>query len=215
MQSAAVERRTWRDRYNAIIERHEVAWEPTFAALAVMYVVIGFTGDDAAADVQPYYFALDALITVIFAVEFTTRIAASYDRRAYMKGHWVDLLALIPVGAIRGLRIARLLRLLRLVRAFAGVNRALGHKGLVWLLVAWITVMLLMPRGCTSPRTASTRRSRARSTRCGGASPTMTTVGYGDVFPTTAEGRIAAAVLMIFGIGLYSIITATVTSFLI
>ena len=43
----------------------------------------------------------------------------------------------------------------------------------------------------------------------------MTTVGYGDVFPTTGEGRIVAAVLMILGIGLYSIITATVTSFLI
>jgi len=44
---------------------------------------------------------------------------------------------------------------------------------------------------------------------------TMTTVGYGDVFPVTEEGRIAAAVLMILGIGLYSAITATVTSFLI
>jgi voltage-gated potassium channel len=44
---------------------------------------------------------------------------------------------------------------------------------------------------------------------------TMTTVGYGDVIPVTSEGRIAAAVLMILGIGLYSAITATVTSFLI
>ncbi len=44
---------------------------------------------------------------------------------------------------------------------------------------------------------------------------TMTTVGYGDVIPVTAEGRIAAGILMIVGIGLYSAITATVTSFLI
>jgi voltage-gated potassium channel len=43
----------------------------------------------------------------------------------------------------------------------------------------------------------------------------MTTVGYGDVYPVTAEGRLAAAVLMVLGIGLYSMITATVTSFLI
>ncbi len=44
---------------------------------------------------------------------------------------------------------------------------------------------------------------------------TMTTVGYGDIYPVTAEGRIAASILMILGIGLYSAITATVTSFLI
>jgi voltage-gated potassium channel len=31
---------------------------------------------------------------------------------------------------------------------------------------------------------------------------TMTTVGYGDVFPVTAEGRLSAAVLMVLGIGL-------------
>ena len=43
----------------------------------------------------------------------------------------------------------------------------------------------------------------------------MTTVGYGDVYPTTAEGRLSAAALMILGIGLYSAITATLTSFLI
>ena len=47
------------------------------------------------------------------------------------------------------------------------------------------------------------------------AAQTVTTVGYGDVIPTTTEGRIAAGILMILGIGLYSAITATVTSYLI
>lgn len=43
----------------------------------------------------------------------------------------------------------------------------------------------------------------------------MTTVGYGDVTPVTPEGRIAATVLMVLGIGLFSAVTATVTSFLL
>ena len=44
---------------------------------------------------------------------------------------------------------------------------------------------------------------------------TLTTVGYGDIIPMTPEGRIAAIVLMVLGIGLFSAITAVVTSALI
>lgn len=44
---------------------------------------------------------------------------------------------------------------------------------------------------------------------------TLTTVGYGDVYPVTPEGRIAASILMLLGIGLFSAITATVTSFML
>ena len=44
---------------------------------------------------------------------------------------------------------------------------------------------------------------------------TLTTVGYGDVLPTTPEGKAAAMVLMVLGISLYSAITATITSVLI
>jgi voltage-gated potassium channel len=41
---------------------------------------------------------------------------------------------------------------------------------------------------------------------------TITTVGYGDVSPATAEGRLAAGVLMILGIAFFSFLTATFTS---
>jgi len=43
---------------------------------------------------------------------------------------------------------------------------------------------------------------------------TLTTVGYGDVYPVTTEGRIAAMALMLLGIGLFGAITATITSYL-
>jgi voltage-gated potassium channel len=44
---------------------------------------------------------------------------------------------------------------------------------------------------------------------------TLSTVGYGDVYPITPEGKVAAMVLMLLGIGLFSAITATATSYLI
>jgi voltage-gated potassium channel len=44
---------------------------------------------------------------------------------------------------------------------------------------------------------------------------TMTTVGYGDVVPVTFPGRVAAAILMLLGIALFGVITATVTGLLV
>ncbi len=43
---------------------------------------------------------------------------------------------------------------------------------------------------------------------------TVTTVGYGDITPITPEGRLVAVVLMLTGIGVIGVFTATVASLL-
>ena len=104
-----------RDWYNAFVARHEVAWELTMAVLAVVYVVVGFAGDDANGDMAVRLGVVEAAITVVFVLEFASRFAASWDRVGYLRGHWIDLVALVPT--VREIRILRLLRFLRLVRA--------------------------------------------------------------------------------------------------
>lgn len=204
------------ERYRELVRRHEIAWELAFAALAVVFVMVGFApvADETSVEV------LEWVITAIFAVEFGSRLWAAPDRLAYVRGHWIDLVALIP--PVRWLRPIRLLRLLRLIRAFAGVGRALSgverlarHSGLVWLLVAWTAVMVVTSIGLyVAENGVNTAVDDPLDALWWGIT-TMTTVGYGDVYPVTAEGRIAAAVLMVLGIGLYSAITATLASFLI
>src|SRR4051794_34854020 len=88
-----------RDRYLEFIQRHEVAWELTFAALAIVFVIVGF------ADQSPAVDTLEWGLTAIFATEFATRLAASYDRRRYIRGHWIDALALVPTA--RSVRVVR------------------------------------------------------------------------------------------------------------
>jgi voltage-gated potassium channel len=209
-----------RDRFLTFVGRHDIAWELTMAAFAVAFVVVGFAADDADARARPALDAAELALTLIFVAEFGSRFLASYDRRAYLRGHWIDLVALIPAG--RGLRIFRLLRLLRLIRAFAGVGRALthvdrlaNHKGLVWLVVGWGAVMLLSATGLYIAENGVNEAVDNPLDALWWGLTTMTTVGYGDIYPKTEEGRLAAAVLMILGIGLYSAITATITSFLI
>lgn len=209
-----------RDRYNAFIARHEIAWELTFAILAIVFVVVGFASDTAPPERRGLFEALDLALTVVFLLEFSTRLWAAESRRGYLRGQWIDLVALVPV--VRGVRVFRLVRLLRLVRAFAGFGRVLSgmgrlarHRGLVWLFAAWSGVMVLCSLGLFAAENGVNRAVESPLDALWWGIVTMTTVGYGDVTPTTPEGRIAAVVLMVLGIGLYSAITATITSFLV
>jgi voltage-gated potassium channel len=203
-----------RDRYLAFIDRHDVAWELTFAALAIVFVVVGFVEETTESA------AIELGLTIIFGLEFATRLVASQSRAAYLRGHWVDLLALIPTT--RALRIARLLRLLRLVRAFAGIYRAAlhvselaRHRGLMWLFAAWLAVTVLCSLALFAAENGINEAVRSPFDAIWWGISTLSTVGYGDVYPKTDEGRLAAMVLMILGIGLFSAITATVTSFML
>ncbi len=209
-----------RRRYTTFVVSHEVAWELGFALLAIVFVAVGFAADGATPEWQPYLEALDFGLTLVFLLEFSSRLWAAPSRQTYLRGHWIDLVALVPV--VRGVRVFRLVRLLRLVRAFAGIGRALAgmerlarHRGLVWLFAAWAGVMVLCSLGLYAAENGVNQAIESPLDAMWWGIVTMTTVGYGDVTPITAEGRLAAVVLMILGIGLYSAITATITSFLL
>ncbi|MDP8904548.1 MAG: ion transporter [Chloroflexota bacterium] len=221
MATAAVPLRGLRERYNDFIERHEVAWELGMAVLAVVFVAIGFWGDTAPPAMRAWLDELDIALTLVFVAEFASRFAAAYDRRAYLREHWIDLIALVPTWT-RGVRLLRLLRLLRLVRAFAGLYRALTgvqrfahHRGLIWLFCAWLGVAAI---SSTMLYLAEEGQNPAITTPFDAlwwGIVTMATVGYGDVVPVTPEGRLAAGLLMLLGITLFAAITGAITSYFV
>ncbi len=203
-----------RDRYNAFIERHEVAWELTIAAVAVVWVALGFVGEDSGTRR-----IVEVLLTAVLIAEFVTRLAASRDRHAYLWSHWIDAVALIPLPLFRGVRIFSLLRLLRLVRAFAGIYRALIHveefatyRQLVWLVVTWLGVAIICSALLYVAEVDVNPRISDPLDAVWWGAVTLTTVGYGDIFPVTNEGRIAAGALMFLGVTLFAAITGTITS---
>lgn len=214
------DRPAWARRYTAFITRHEIAWELTFGVLAVLFVIVGFLADESTGDERNALEGIDLVLTGVFAVEFLSRFTTAASRRRYLRGHWTDLIALVPT--VRGLRVARLLRLLRLVRAFAGLYRALSrferlarHGGLVWMFSAWLAIMVLCSLALYAAENGVNKAITSPYDALWWGIVTLTTVGYGDVYPVTPEGRLAAMVLMIGGISLFAGMTATVTSFMV
>ena len=189
------------------------------AALAIIYVALGFIVDDAT-QARPELAAAELVLTGVFVLEFASRILAARSRLDYFRGHWIDVIALAP--PIRVFRVLRLLRLLRLVRAFAGLYRVgmhvhglANHKGFAWLLSAWLGVMVVCSAWLYVAEHGYNKAVDNPFDALWWGVVTLTTVGYGDVTPVTTEGRIAAMALMLLGIGLFGAITATITSYLI
>lgn len=187
------------------------------AAVAVVWVAIGFLGESSA-EAR----AIEIGLSLILGAEFFTRIGASRDRRGYLRGHWIDAVALIPIPIARGLRVLRLLRLLRLVRAFAGLYRGLSaaerfatDRQLVWLFISWLAVAFICSAALYVAEAGVNPAVDEPLDALWWGVTTLTTVGYGDVYPMTPEGRLAGGALMILGITLFATITATITSRLI
>jgi voltage-gated potassium channel len=162
---------------------------------------------------RPEIEADELVLTGLFVLEFGSRILAARSRLAYLRGHWIDVVALAPP-----IRIARLLRL---VRAFAGIYRAglhidglARHKGFAWLLLAWLGVMALCSAWMYIAEHGLNKAVESPFDALWWGVVTLTTVGCGDVTPLTTEGRVAAMALMLLGIGLFGAITATITNYL-
>lgn len=106
-------------------DKHEVSWEVFMIVLAIVFVVIGYLPDymDFSPESLDVLDNLDLGITAFFALEFIIRLLIASSRKGYLKGHWLDLIAIMPVVRwLRFFRVARILRLLRLARLVRVLN---------------------------------------------------------------------------------------------
>jgi len=140
-----------------------------------------------------------------------------------MKWGWIDLISSVPaLSYLRAGRVLRLIRLLRLIRAFRSTQMFVKHvfrnkvKG-AFTSVTLLAILLIIFSSIAILQVEKDPNSNIKSAEDAiwWAYVTITTVGYGDKFPVTMEGRIIAAVLMTAGVGLFGTFTAYVSSWFV
>ena len=165
----------------------------------------------------------DTGICFIFLADFFIRLRRSEDKKTFLKWNWIDFISSIPMLDIfrvgRFVRVIRVLRLLRGARSakilltFAFKNRqqsipvSVGTISII--LLVWSAISMLTVEDI--PESNITNASEA----LWWSFVTMTTVGYGDFYPVTLEGRLVAAALIAAGVGLFGTFTGLITSFFI
>jgi len=164
---------------------------------------------------RPTRHVLAGLVTVTWVVlvgEFVVRLALARDKVAFLRQHPLDLAAaVLPV--FRPLRLLRLLSLFTLLDRF-GRSSLRGRVGMY--VTASVTLIVLT--GSLAVLDAE-RGSGGPIDSYGDALwwavETVTTVGYGDMYPVTATGRVVAGLLMVAGIGVLGVVTASFASWLV
>lgn len=148
-------------------------------------------------------------VWMVFAVDYAIRLFLAQHRWHFIRHHLIDLAA-VTVPALRPLR---------LVATLALIQRQAGAKlrGHVASYVVLSTALVITTSGLAVLNVEREAGGNIQNwtDALWWAMVTVTTVGYGDFYPTTAEGRLYALGLMLCGIALLGIVTASLSSWLL
>ena len=166
---------------------------------------------------------VDNIICFFFLAEFFVRFFKAENKIHFMKWGWIDLVSSIPMlDSLRAGRTLRLIRLLRIIRAFRSTKNLINHifqkkaQG-TFTMVAVIAILVVIFSAISILQVEDDPNSNIKTAEDAiwWAYVTVTTVGYGDKFPVTTEGRIIAAFLMTTGVGLFGTFAGFVSSWFI
>jgi len=166
---------------------------------------------------------IDNCVCVVFLIDFIIGFIHAENKWKFMRWGWIDLISSIPsINILRFGRLFRLIRLLRILRAFRSTEILMRYvfkskiKGtMLSVLVITILLIIFSSISILSVEKAPNSNIKTADDAIWWTMTTITTVGYGDRYPVTLEGRLIGIVLMVSGVGLFGTYTAYVASLFI
>ena len=192
------------------------------AVIAAAVATIPLTIAEEQSGPAPWLWIADWVIWAVFVAEYSANLLATENRWRYVRSNKLALAVIVVsfplfpavLGWIRMVRLARLLRLLIIAARMPYAMRiAIGRPGLIQVL--GVTVFLLLAGGGLMVSAEPETVGNDYWSGVWWALATVSTVGYGDIAPKTAAGRLIAALLMFAGIGLVSTLAASVAAYFV
>jgi voltage-gated potassium channel len=172
--------------------------------------------------------AFEIFSVIVFTVEYLLRIYVSTPRHTYIFSFFgiVDIAAILPfyigtgvdLRSIRAFRLLRLFRIFKLARYSAAVQRfhralSIAKEEIVLFLSATVILLYLGAVGIYYFESDAQPEQFGAVFHClWWAVATLTTVGYGDVYPITVGGRIFTFFILLIGLGVISVPAGLVAS---
>jgi voltage-gated potassium channel len=201
------------------------AWPMLVLALAIIPLILIPMLVHLSPRAERLVTAADWLIWAAFATEYIVRFTLAPRKRLFFRHNLIDFVVVAvpfaqPLRLLRSVRVLRVLRATR-VMAVAGKGAKEGRSLLSRenFSYALLVILLAIAGGAalvlSVEKLAPGANIKSFPDALWWAISTIATVGYGDRYPVTAEGRAIASVLMILGIGLVGLIAATLASFFV
>ena len=179
--------------------------------------------------VSQYWLRVAETFTVtVFTIEYVLRVSLAEKKREFVFSFFgiIDLISILPfyisagidLRSIRAFRLLRLFRVLKLVRYSKAIQRfhralLIAREELVLYFIVTLMLVYLSAVGiyyCESDAQPEKFQSVFHSLWW--AVVTLTTVGYGDVYPVTVGGRIFTFLMLLVGLGIVSVPAGIVSS---
>jgi voltage-gated potassium channel len=150
---------------------------------------------------------------IAFTLDLVTKIFKSQNKKVFIKKHPLELLAVF-LPFLRPLRLLRLLSFSSMVLSKVSIGRSVGIS-LKVALTSFFLAYVAAVQITIVERPLDQSNIKSFGDGFWWAITTVTTVGYGDRFPVSTEGRFIAFGLMILGISLLGVLTASVAAWFV
>jgi voltage-gated potassium channel len=191
-------------------------WNEILTTLALCFLV-AFSypafNEDISPSIKTLIEAVQWICWLAFAVDLVYGIWTADNKKNYLKRHPLEI-ASVLLPFLRPLRLMRVISFggLAIQKVAVGRQIAITFKVvLTSIFIAYISAVQIT----ITERAVEGSNIKNFGDGLWWAITTVTTVGYGDRYPTTTEGRFLAVLLMLMGISLVGVITASVAAWFV